>query len=116
MKISPSKPLKSKSDTSVQKTNKSPAYRIKSISDKKLAELKEYRVVRDGYLATNKVCEHPECKNLSEDLHHAKGRVGSLLTDVRYFKALCRRCHRWVEENPEQAKSLGLSLSRLEKE
>jgi hypothetical protein len=116
LKISHSKPVKYKSDTSVQKTTKSPAYRIKSVSDKKLVELKEYRLVRDGYLATHKVCEHPECKNLSEDLHHAKGRVGSLLTDVRYFKALCRRCHRWVEDNPEQAKALGLSLSRLEKE
>ena len=97
----------------VSKTKESPLKRIKSVSTKKLAELKEYRIVRDGYLASNKICEHPECKNLSEDLHHAKGRVGNLLTDVRYFKALCRRCHRWVEDNPEQAKALGLSLSRL---
>jgi hypothetical protein len=100
----------------VSKTKQSPAYRIKSVSTKKLAELKEYRVVRDGYLDTHKLCEHPECSNPSEDLHHAKGRVGSLLTDVRYFKALCRKCHRWVEDNPEQAKALGLSLSRLEKD
>ena len=116
LKIKASEPSKSKSGTNVHKTTKSSAYRIKSVSDKKLSELKEYRALRDGYLATHKVCEHPECKNLSEDLHHAKGRVGGLLTDVRYFKALCRRCHRWVEENPEQAKALGLSLSRLEKD
>lgn len=116
LKISSYKQLKSKNDTPTRKPIKSSAHRIKSVSDKKLIELKEYRVLRDGYLATHKVCEHPECKNLSEDLHHAKGRVGSLLTDVRYFKALCRRCHRWVEENPEQAKAFGLSLSRLEKE
>ena len=97
----------------VTKKKESRSYRIKSVSDKKLTELKEYRVVRDRYLAEHKVCEHPDCKNPSEDLHHAKGRVGSLLTDVRYFKALCRRCHRWVEENPEQSKEIGLSLSRL---
>jgi hypothetical protein len=97
----------------ISKTKQSPAKRIKSVSDKKLVELREYRIVRDKYLADHKVCQHPDCKNLSEDLHHAKGRVGNLLTDVRYFKALCRRCHRWVEENPEQAKALGLSLSRL---
>lgn len=114
MKISPSKPLKSKSDTSVQKTTKSPAYRIKSVSDKKLVELKQYRLLRDEYLATHKICEHPECSNPSEDLHHAKGRVGILLTDTRYFKALCRKCHRWVEENPTDAKSMGLSFSRLD--
>jgi hypothetical protein len=98
------------------KIKQSPAKRIKSVSTKKLSELKEYRVVRDRYLADNKVCQHPDCKNLSEDLHHAKGRVGSLLTDVRFFKALCRKCHRWVEDNPDQAKALGLSLSRLEKD
>jgi hypothetical protein len=114
LKISPSKPLKSKSGTPTSKTTKSPAYRIKSVSDKKLVELKEYRVLRDEYLATNKVCEHPECSNPSEDLHHAKGRVGSLLTDTRYFKALCRKCHRWVEENPTDSKSMGLSFSRLD--
>lgn len=114
LKINPSKPLKSKSGIPTGKTIKSPAYRIKSVSDKKLVELKEYRVVRDEYLATNKVCEHPECSNPSEDLHHAKGRVGILLTDTRYFKALCRKCHRWVEENPTDAKSMGLSFSRLD--
>ena len=98
----------------VSKTKQSPVKRIKSVSTKKLAELRDYRVVRDKYLADHKVCQHPDCKNLSEDLHHAKGRVGSLLTDVRFFKALCRSCHRWVEENPEGAKALGLSLSRLD--
>lgn len=116
LKISSSKQLKSKNDTPTRKPIKSSAHRIKIVSGKKLIELKEYRVVRDGYLSANKICEHPECKNLSEDLHHAKGRVGSLLIDVRYFKALCRRCHRWVEDNPEEAKALGLSLSRLEKD
>lgn len=92
---------------------KSPVKRIKSVSTKKLSELAEYRKVRDAYLKANKICEHPDCKSPSEDLHHAKGRVGALLTDVRYFKALCRKCHRWVEENPDQAKALGMSLSRL---
>lgn len=95
------------------KKKESRSYRIKSVSDKKLIELKEYRVVRDRYLAEHKVCEHPDCKNPSEDLHHAKGRVGSLLTDVRYFKALCRKCHRWCEENVNEAKKLGLSVDRL---
>ena len=97
------------------KKNKSPLKRIKSVSTKKLSVLAEYRALRDAYLKEHKICEHPECKSPSEDLHHAKGRVGDLLTDVRYFKALCRRCHRWVEENPTEAKSIGLSLSRLDK-
>lgn len=97
----------------VSKTKQSPVKRIKSVSTKKLAELKDYRVVRDRYLK-GKICEYPNCTNKDVELHHAKGRVGSLLTDVRFFKALCRKCHRWVEDNPEEAKALGLSLSRLD--
>lgn len=115
MKISPSKLPKSKSDTLVQKDTKSRSYRIKSVSDKKLAELKEYRVVRDKYLK-GKVCEYPNCTNKDVELHHAKGRVGALLTDERYFKALCRGHHRLIEEQPSHAKELGLSFSRLDKE
>ena len=98
------------------KKSKSPAKRIKSVSTKKLSELAEYRNVRDAYLKANKICEHPDCNMPSEDLHHTRGRVGALLTDVKHFKALCRRCHRWVEENPTEAKSMGLSASRLEKQ
>jgi hypothetical protein len=114
LKYKASETLSQPKTYNVSKTKQSPSYRIKSVSTKKLSELKEYRVVRDWYLDTHKVCEHPECSNPSEDLHHAKGRVGSLLTDTRYFKALCRKCHRWVEENPTDAKSMGLSFNRLD--
>lgn len=113
LKISSSKQSKSKNDTSVHGLTKSRPYRIKSVSDKKLVELKLYRKIRDEYLKKFPICEHPTCNDHSEDLHHAKGRNGDLLTDVRYFKALCRRCHIWAEENPLEAKNLGLSLDRL---
>ncbi len=91
-------------------------YRIKSVSDKKLIELKEYRKKRDAYMKANPICQFPSCTLKSEDLHHVKGRVGALLTDERHFKALCRSHHRWVEENPTDAKSMGLSASRLRKQ
>ena len=116
LKIKAQESLSPSEISKTPKKTKSPSKRIKSMSTKKLSELAEYRKVRDAYLKANKICEHPDCNNLSEDLHHAKGRVGALLTDVRYFKALCRKCHRWVEENPTEAKSMGLSLSRLEEE
>ena len=115
MKISPSKPLKSKIDIPVQKTTKSPAYRIKSVSDKKLLELKEYRLVRDRYLKSNPVCEYPNCTSREVELHHRAGRSGKLLCDDTYFCSLCRTHHRFVEDNPTEAISLGLSLSRLDK-
>jgi len=99
----------------VSKAKQSRSYRIKSVSDKKLAELKEYRVVRDRYLKNNPICEYPNCTSREVELHHRAGRSGKLLCDDTYFCSLCRVHHRWVEENVEQAKSLGLSLNRLDK-
>lgn len=43
-------------------------------------------------------------------IHHAKGKEGSLLTDKRYFKFLCRRHHDWVHRNHKEAVKLGLSF------
>ena len=42
------------------------------------------------------------------------GRENEMLLDVNYFKALCLGCHRKVEENPNWAKEMDLSVSRLE--
>lgn len=50
--------------------------------------------------------------NRTEDIHHAKGRVGLLLFDVRYFKPVCRSCHTWLENNPNEAIKLGLTERR----
>lgn len=87
---------------------------IKPVSYKQSKRLQEYRKVRDLYMKDNQICE---CCNTSTatDLHHAAGRIGSLLTDTRYFKALCRGCHTEVELNPEWAKENGLSVNRLNK-
>lgn len=115
LKIKAQESLSPSEGSKTPQKSKSRSYRIKSVSDKKLIELKEYRKKRDAFMK-GKLCEFPDCKEKATDLHHAKGRTGSLLADERHFKALCRRCHRWVEENPEQAKALGLSLSRLDKE
>ena len=90
--------------------------KIKSVSDKMLLSLREYRKVRDAYMAEHTICEHPECSSPSTELHHKKGRIGSLLTDSRYFCALCHDHHEWSEKNPILAKELGLSMDRLTKD
>jgi hypothetical protein len=87
--------------------------KIKSVSDKMLDSLKEYRKVRDVYMDEHTICEHPECSSPSTELHHKKGRVGQLLTNNKYFCALCHSHHEWVEKNPILAKELGLSMDRL---
>lgn len=87
--------------------------RISPVSKSMAKKLAEYRVVRDEYMREHPICEHPDCNHPATDLHHAAGRHGNNLIDVGKFRALCRDCHRWVEENPTAAKELGLSLNRL---
>lgn len=86
---------------------------ISPVSDKKAKELAKYCKLRDKYLADHPICEFPGCGSREVTLHHMKGRIGSLLHDKRYFKALCWSHHQWVELNPDEAKRMGLSLSRL---
>lgn len=87
---------------------------IPKVSAKQLENLKKYRKVRDEFMK-NKLCEAKlnGCTGKATDLHHAKGKVGELLTDKRYFKALCRSCHSYIEVHPEFAKENGYSLNRL---
>lgn len=90
---------------------------IKPVSDKQTKRLAEYRVVRDKYMKEHPICEArlQGCRTLSTDLHHGAGRNGELLTNLKYFKALCRNCHNWVHENDLEAQELGLSFKRLDK-
>lgn len=90
---------------------------IAPISEKQKKRLAEYRIVRDAYMANHKWCEAKlnGCTSIATDLHHKAGKVGKLLTDSRYFCALCRNCHSYLEVNPAEAKKLGFSLDRLDK-
>lgn len=86
----------------------------KQIKDRKSADKKIYKVLRDDFLKDHFICE--VCfKNPATDVHHKKGRLGELLTLVRYFLAVCRNCHTWIESHPKEAKDKGYSLSRLNK-
>jgi len=72
-------------------------------------------------LATKYKNEHPMCEarlpcctGFTTDIHHKKGR-GIWLLIVEFFLGVCRPCHDWIEENPEEAIRLNLSVSRLTK-
>lgn len=86
---------------------------IAKFSKKHLEKLKEYRILRDKFLKENNKCMYPGCESMDITLHHGAGRCGDLLTDVRFFKSLCWEHHQEIETNPELAKSLNLSHSRL---
>lgn len=94
---------------------------INRISNKGRLRNDEYRKSRKNFLSSHCCCEVklPGCTvpNSSYEgdkleVHHKKGRIGDLLTDQRYFLAVCSSCHRYLEDHPEFAVSNGWSLSR----
>lgn len=89
-------------------------YKIRSRSKKRSNQENQYTKLRKEFLARkeNKIC--PITKKPTTDIHHKKGRIGSLLLDTRYWIALSREGHQKVENNPKWAKENGYSLSRLE--
>jgi hypothetical protein len=87
--------------------------KIKPRSDKRAKEEKEYHTLCEVFLR-GKIC--PVTGEPATEVHHKKGRIGKLLTDVRFFLGVSRKGHKKIEENPEWAKEMGYSLDRLSKD
>lgn len=88
---------------------------IRRRSKKRAKQEREYLKLRDWYLSRQPTCEVKGCNCQSTEIHHKKGRVGDLLTDIRFFLAVCWVCHVYIETQPLWAKERGYSLSRLSK-
>lgn len=86
---------------------------IAHFSKKREKKQREYRKIVKKFLSKNIRCQVKGCNKISEDVHHTRGRVGDLLTDERYFLAVCRDHHTLIECSPEWAKQKGYSQSRL---
>lgn len=88
---------------------------IKKESTKRAKENREYNKLALSFKLDNPFCHAglSGCTTMTTEVHHTKGRTGSLLTNVMYFLAVCRNCHDWIENNPAAAKEKGLSTSRL---
>lgn len=88
---------------------------ISPISTKRQVEMDEYGKKRKAYLALHSTCQANlvDCTGQATEIHHKAGRLGDLYTKVSNFLAVCRNCHTYIELNPEDAKHLGLSESRL---
>jgi hypothetical protein len=79
---------------------------IRRISRKRMRSQIIYRRRKQGFMA-----KHPRCqcckRALSEDLHHKRGRIGRLLTDERFWMAVCRPCHDRIHRHPAEAVERG---------
>ena len=80
-------------------------------ANKRKQEEAIYKVKRKRYLEENRICE--ACLKQATEIHHKKGRLGTMIYNELYFMAVCRTCHLYIENNPQEAKVKGWSVSRL---
>lgn len=74
----------------------------------------EYSKRRAAFLVVHSKCQAKlvGCTGDATDVHHKAGRGENHLV-ISTWLAVCRSCHRYIEEHPVEAKELGLSESRL---
>jgi hypothetical protein len=94
--------------------------KLKPVSSKRYKELTVYIKNRIIFLSkqrnrwcnvcTDRALEMPQdiCNiNLTMDIHHKNGRIGSMLNDKRYWLSVCRECHTKIHANPKWARENG---------
>lgn len=88
--------------------------KINNKSQKKSKEDAVYSTLRKDFLLLKPTCEAKleGCSIRSTDVHHRKGRGKYYLVTTTWLSA-CRSCHDYIENNPDQAKQMGFSESRL---
>jgi hypothetical protein len=89
---------------------------MRAVSPKRAKAGREYAKLRATFLAgpdgEGRPCEMCE-ERLATEVHHKKGRTGSLYLDVTWWAALDRDCHRFLTENPASAYAMGMSVRRV---
>jgi hypothetical protein len=88
---------------------------ISPVSKRRRVEMDEYSKLREAFLVVKPHCEAKlqGCTAKATDVHHKAGRVGDNYLKISTWLAVCRSCHRFIEDNPDAAKELGFSQSRL---
>ena len=99
---------------------------IKTVSDKRKVEDAEYRILREEFLSRpeNKIC--PITGWPTNEIHHKRKCRGfadewarlnniSLYLDTRFWLAVSREGHMWIEDNPTEAYELGYSIKNNQK-
>ena len=95
------------SDSSQKPTD----YKIPQVSSKRKKKDAEYSKLRQRYLTENPLCmiKVKGCTHFATDVHHTFNGANR---DAFYlvqstFLSVCRSCHNWIHNNPEQARILG---------
>jgi hypothetical protein len=93
---------------------KEPRKRIRGRSKRMMKLMAYYRMRRLEFLSDHPYCQchHKPC--YASQVHHSRGRNGTLLLDERFWMALCSAAHDLVKEQPETARRIGLLAKRGE--
>ena len=103
-------------------TNKSLRGRLRTVSKEQAKRLRHYKVVRDAYMLAHRgeqcpvaiLCLGLKCK--VSEVHHRRGRSGSLLCDTRFWMPVSPEGHRFIHDNPARARSYGWLAEREARE
>jgi hypothetical protein len=94
-------------DTEQKPTNST----IPRVSAKRAKKDAEYSKLRERYLTDNPLCmvKVNGCGHGATDVHHTHSGANR---DAFYliqstWKAVCRNCHDWVHNHPEEARTMG---------
>jgi len=88
---------------------------IKKMSAKRAKQNTLYLQKRNAFLKANPFCQAKiiGCQRIADQIHHMRGRDGDLLSDERYFLAVCQTCHRDITDDSKMAIERGFSLTRI---
>lgn len=87
---------------------------VRKVSVKRKAQLEQYSGLREWFLSHIERCEACHRAGKQLDVHHKRGRSGSLLLRAEYWMAVCRWCHEWIHNCPELARQRGWLAQRGE--
>lgn len=86
--------------------------RIPQVSKVQRKKNTAYSVVVKKFKLENPFCACcPKRKMVprpTEHNHHQRGKLGPLLTDVRFFIPVCFNCHAWIGDHPVEARAIGM--------
>lgn len=93
---------------------------IKCQSGSQRARMDVYVAIRGVFMESHPFCQvhlkiHGTRRPMNvpaQDVHHKRGRIGLYLFDVRYWVAVCRKCHDFIHAHPKEAARLGLLEKR----
>lgn len=80
---------------------------MRAVSPKRAKQLREYRPLRDAFLAANPRCQFPGCASPTEVLHHKRGRRGLRLLDQAWWAPSCNFHNDYAETHTGEALAIG---------